>query len=151
MLDGQRRTQPGIPSFPSKAFYHGLLRDHSSILYARDDVAQEPPCQDSAMSLINLSGICCTEGKNSEHSRFNVLSVVVDLGLAVTFQASDDKDVGVITPYAAHVRLVRAMVYDLRERRPGIKVSCAVVRQFQGSERDAMVFDAAECYPPQKT
>lgn len=147
MLDEQRRMHPDISSFPSKTFYHGLLQNHSSILHARDAVVQEPPCQGSAMNLINLSGTCCTEGKNSDHSRFNILSAVIDLGLAITFQTSSDKEVGVIAPYAAQVRLVRAMVDDLRERGTDIGISCATVHQFQGSERDAVIFDAVECYP----
>jgi superfamily I DNA and/or RNA helicase len=34
LLDEQRRMHPDISAFPSKAFYHGLLKNHSSVYVA---------------------------------------------------------------------------------------------------------------------
>ena len=54
--------------------------------------------------------------------------------------------VGIITPYAAQVRLIRAMLKDYYTKGT-TNVSCATVHQFQGSESDVIVFDAVESYP----
>lgn len=62
------------------------------------------------------------------------------------YQAMITQHVGIITPYAAQVRLIRAMLRDYYAKDiPSIR--CATVHQFQGSESDVIVFDAVESYP----
>lgn len=54
------------------------------------------------MSLVDLSGTYCAAYKNSDNSRFNILSAIVSFGLALTSMDKENKDaIGVITPYAA--------------------------------------------------
>lgn len=54
------------------------------------------------MSLVDLSGTYCAAYKNSDNSRFNILSAIVSFGLALTSMDKENKDaIGVITPYVA--------------------------------------------------
>jgi hypothetical protein len=54
------------------------------------------------MSLVDLSGTYCAAYKNSDNSRFNILSAIVSFGLALTSMDKENKDaIGVITPYSA--------------------------------------------------
>ncbi|MGN0959277.1 MAG: AAA domain-containing protein, partial [Coriobacteriales bacterium] len=149
MLDEQRRMHPQISAFPAKTFYSGLLRDHESVLTARDAVAAAEPFSGSAMSLVDLSGTYCTAGKNSDHSRFNILGAAVSFACALTAEAGGSCSVGVISPYKAQCRLVRAMVEDCRAKKRQTAIACSTVHQFQGSERDVVVIDAVESCPSQ--
>lgn len=60
---------------------------------------------------------------------------------------SDEEKVGIITPYAAQTRLIKAMIQDHRQSKKTTNISCATVHQFQGSERNVVVFDAVESCP----
>lgn len=54
------------------------------------------------MSLVDLSGTYCAAYKNSDNSRFNILSAIVSFGLALTSMDKENKDAtGVINPYVA--------------------------------------------------
>ena len=147
MLDEQRRMHPQISAFPARAFYGGLLRDHESVARSRDAIAEAMPFPGSAMGLVDLSGTYCTAGRNSDHSRYNILSAAVSFACALTAEASGGCSAGVISPYKAQCRLVRAMVEDCRAKRRPTGIACSTVHQFQGSERDVVVIDAVESCP----
>ena len=67
---------------------------------------------------------------------------MISFSTAVNAQNNNIDDVGIITPYAAQVRLIRAMLRDYYAKDiPSIR--CATVHQFQGSESDVIVFDAS--------
>ena len=56
-------------------------------------------------------------------------------------------EVGIITPYNAQSRLLHAMSRDAAEHDPGQReITCATVHQFQGSEKDVIIYDAVDCY-----
>jgi hypothetical protein len=155
MLNEQRRMHPAISAFSSEVFYSGLLRDHDSVIHGRDSIAALSPCPGSPMTLVNLRGTYCASAPNADHSRFNVLSALVSLGLALTAVKAGAESVGVIAPYIAQVRLIRAMIEDYQEHlRKGMpdmsEVACSTVHQFQGSERDVIVLDTVESYPSLK-
>ena len=155
MLDEQRRMHPAISAFPSVAFYDRLLRDHASVVRARDGIAAHAPCAGSPMTLVDLRGTYCASASNADHSRFNILGAVTSFGLALSAVGDGSGSVGVIAPYIAQVRLVRAMMQDYQERRrkdmPDLsEVACSTVHQFQGSERDVVVLDTVESYPAKR-
>lgn len=155
MLNEQRRMHPAISAFPSEAFYGGLLRDHASVKNVRDSIAVLGPCPSSPMTLVNLRGTYCASARNADHSRFNILSALVSFSLALTAVKDGASSVGIIAPYIAQVRLVRAMIEDYQEHlRKGMtdlsEVACSTVHQFQGSERDVIVLDTVESYPSLK-
>lgn len=155
MLNVQRRMHPDIAAFPNGRFYDGLLRNHALMRLSRPKMAAHRPFPGSASTLVNLRGTYCASASNSDHSRFGILSAIVSFGLACTAVADGMESVGVITPYAAQARLVRALLRDRNERtkaeeRDARKVVASTVHQFQGSERDLIIFDPVESYPAEK-
>lgn len=155
MLNEQRRMHPAISAFSSYEFYDHLLRDHASVVHARDGIAALEPCAGSPMTLVDMRGAYCASASNADHSRFNVLGAVVSFGLAFTAVRRGAPSVGVIAPYIAQVRLIRAMIEDYQERRNAAMadlsdVACSTVHQFQGSERDVIVLDTVESYPAKR-
>lgn len=151
MLNEQRRMAPAISEFPSKFIYKGLLKDNSVVLTGQnkkknDVVINKQPLAKDALNLVDMAGTYCAADKNTDGSRFNILSAVISFSTAVNAQNNNIDDVGIITPYAAQVRLIRAMLRDYYAKDiPSIR--CATVHQFQGSESDVIVFDAVESYP----
>lgn len=154
MLDEQRRMHPAISAFPARFIYNGLLKDHESVLPKRKAIADTAPFY-QPMCLIDLYGTCCFGSKNEDNSRFNILSAVFAFATALKAEksqayfddVSDEEKVGIITPYAAQTRLIKAMIQDHRQSKKTTNVSCATVHQFQGSERNVVIFDAVESCP----
>lgn len=146
MLNEQRRMAPAISEFPNKFIYKRLLKDHPSVLHKGDAVIKSEPLPGDALNLIDLAGTYCAADKNTDGSRFNILSAVISFSTAVKAEQNHIDTVGIITPYAAQVRLIRAMIKDYYTKGT-TTVSCATVHQFQGSESDVIVFDAVESYP----
>ena len=150
MLDEQRRMHPDIAAFANSSVYAKLLKNHESVYTSREAIVKRAPFTGHAMNLIDLTGTYCATGKNSDNSRFNIMSAVLSFGSALAAEANGEKSVGIITPYAAQTRLVRAMIQDYRKESK-TDTTCATVHQFQGSERNVIVFDAVESYPSTKT
>ncbi len=147
MLNEQRRMHPDISEFPNRFVYKELLKNHESVYHGRDSIVAATPSPGDAMNLIDLTGTYCAACKNSDNSRFNILSAIISFATAIKADQDDTAEsVGIITPYAAQTRLIRAMLRDYYKSGTG-KVSCATVHQFQGSESDVLIFDAVESYP----
>lgn len=146
MLDEQRRMLLEISAFPNQRVYHNLLKNHASVEKKRD-ISKRIPLPGDVMSLVDLSGTYCAAYKNSDNSRFNILSAIVSFGLALTSMDKENKDaIGVITPYAAQARLINAMIKDNLGDNSKL-IACATVHQFQGSQRNTIIFDSVESYP----
>lgn len=74
-----------------------------------------------------------------------MLSALLSFSLAL--EAAEHCEVGMITPYHAQARLLHAMARDAASANPKLKpISCATVHQFQGSEKDMILYDAVDCY-----
>ena len=153
MLNEQRRMHPHISRFSNHRIYKGLLKDHPSVVSKWDSVVSRDPLPETAMALVDLYGTFCAASKNADNSRFNILSALLSFAIALKSESAQDglkfkneEKVGVITPYAAQTRLVRAIIQDYRQNN-STAISCATVHQFQGSERNVVVFDAVESYP----
>lgn len=157
MLNEQRRMHPEIAAFSSKYVYNGLLKNHPDVMTSRNQIAQTEPFP-SPMCLIDLYGTACFGSKNEGNSRFNILSALFSFAVALKAEKgqeqvrhnTDGGEVGIITPYAAQTRLIRAMILDYRKSQRETKVSCATVHQFQGSERNVVIFDSVESCPSAK-
>lgn len=153
MLNEQRRMHPHISRFSSYRIYKGLLKDHPSVSTKWNPVVSREPLPDTAMALIDLYGTFCAASKNADNSRFNILSAILSFAIALNSESSqkdlrfkDEEKVGIITPYSAQTRLIRAIIQDYRQTE-STAISCATVHQFQGSERNTVIFDAVESYP----
>lgn len=145
MLHVQYRMHPDIASFVSKRMYHDLLQNGSEMNIKRAAIVAAAPFQNESLVLADLSGMMSVCTKTKDQSRVNVLSALLSMGIAI--RAARDHEVGIITPYNAQSRLLHAMSRDLMERGTlNQKIVCATVHQFQGSEKDMIVYDAVDCY-----
>ncbi len=148
MLNEQRRMHKDISAFPNQEVYSNLLVDHPSVKY-RDEIASKDPLPGYAMNLVNMSGTFCSAMKNSDNSRFNILSAIISFTTALQAEEKGEKQIAIITPYAAQTRLINAMIHDYKKNKP-TNIVCSTVHQFQGSERNIVIFDAVESYPGSK-
>lgn len=146
MLNEQRRMHPDIAGFSNKYIYKKLLKNHESVLKSRKHIVEAPPLSGDALNLVNIAGTYCAADKNTDGSRFNILSAIISFSTAISVNQEEVESVGIITPYAAQTRLIRAMLKDYCKQNDN-HISCATVHQFQGSESDVIVFDAVESYP----
>ena len=146
MLNEQRRMHPDIAGFSNKYIYKRLLQNHKSVEDSRNAIVQAFPLPGDAMNLSDIAGTYCAADKNTDGSRFNILSAIIAFSTAVCASQQTVENVGIITPYAAQTRLIRAMLKDYTTRKES-RISCATVHQFQGSESDIIIFDAVESYP----
>ncbi|MBQ6089649.1 MAG: DEAD/DEAH box helicase family protein [Lachnospiraceae bacterium] len=145
MLDLQYRMHQDIADFVSEHMYQGLLKTSERIAESRNEIAACHPCPDAAMSLIDLSGMYSVCTKTMDGSRINIMSAIMCLRLAE--KNISQYEVGIITPYSAQSRLILAMIRDIQEHdKRWLKVSCATVHQFQGSEKPVIIYDAVDCF-----
>ena len=145
MLDLQYRMHQDIADFVSEHMYQGKLKTSERIAESREEIAKCHPCPDSAMTLVDLSGMYSVCTKTKDGSRINIMSALMCLRMAEKNIAQ--YEVGIITPYSAQSRLVLAMIRDIQEYdKRWHKVSCATVHQFQGSEKPVIVYDAVDCF-----
>lgn len=149
MLNEQRRMHPQIAAFPSREFYHSLLLNHKSVHNSHTDILEKEPFSGAPLTLFDLTGTYCAAGKNSDNSRYNILSAITSFSIAAMAERENEKSIGIITPYAAQTRMIRAMIQDYRKNYP-TNIACSTVHQFQGSERDVIIFDAVESIPSPK-
>ena len=149
MLDTQRRMYPDIAEFVNKKIYNGLLQNHSSTVKNNIKTVEASPLAGNALNMIDLFGTYAAASKNGDNSRFNILSAVVSFASGLSSESEQVQSVGIITPYAAQMRLIRAMINDYRYKKT-TNLTCSTVHQFQGSESDVIVFDAVESYPTAK-
>lgn len=148
MLNAQRRMHPRIAKFASLNFYSNLLGTAQSAVEKVQKIAACAPFENEPMIQIDLTGTYCAASKNNDNSRFNLLSAFIAFQTALECESHMHK-VGIITPYAVQMRLIRAMIEDYRKRE-NTQIMCSTVHQFQGSEREVIIFDAIESYPFKK-
>ena len=149
MLNEQRRMHPDISAFSSLKIYEKLLLDHFEVKEKRASIANKPPFKNNAMILIDLTGTYSVCKRNSDNSRFNVLSALLSFQIALDAVSAGQEKVGIITPYQAQSRLIQALINDY-DTALKTKLVCSTVHQFQGSECDVIIFDAVESHPYNK-
>ena len=142
LLDMQYRMHPEIASYISENMYQSLLKSHELLNKKCDGIVNATPARSAPMGLIDLSGLMSVCIKTSDSSRINVLSALLSCGLAMN--SNDSHNVGIITPYNAQSRLISSIIRDLGM--PQDKIIVATVHQFQGSEKDIIIYDAVDCY-----
>lgn len=149
MLNVQRRMHPKIAEFANLEVYDGLI-DSSEMEgnYNIEQIGKLAPFASKLLTLVNLSKTYNVCGKTPDGSRFNIMSAAVTVLLAIEANRENDVSVGIITPYTAQARLIRALLKEHLDS--SLKISCATVHQFQGSERDIILFDAVESYPGER-
>ncbi|WP_298761149.1 AAA domain-containing protein [uncultured Megasphaera sp.] len=145
MLNIQYRMHPDISNFASLKMYNGLLKTHESIIQKRQIIADSLPAPNKAIAFADLSGIMSVCLTTMSGSHFNIVSAFIAFSMAL--EAATKFDVGIITPYRAQSRLLYAMSRDTAKTSLKLHtISCATVHQFQGSEKDVIIYDAVDCY-----
>lgn len=149
MLDTQYRMHSKIAEFPSEMMYSGLLKTADGIDEKRAEINESIPQIRDACGLMDISGMLSVCSRTHDSSRVNILSALITFSLALQ-SYNEGFEVGVITPYSAQSRLLHCMAIDQRERySENSGIVSATVHQFQGSERDVILYDAVECYRSQ--
>ena len=145
MLDLQFRMHWDIADFVSQNMYQGRLKTTDKISESRQEIAMCDPVPGAAMSMVDLSGMYSVCTKTMDGSRINIMSALMCVRIAE--KNLKNYEVGIITPYSAQSRLIIAMLRDLQEKnKKWLRVSCATVHQFQGSEKPVIVYDSVDCF-----
>ena len=145
LLDKQYRMHPDIAEFVSENMYHGLLKSADNMVEKTKPITESEPFVGMPLVLADLSGMMSVCTRLLDQSHVNVLSALISFSLAL--KAAENNEVGIITPYSAQSRLLTAMIRDLKETKNELKsIESATVHQFQGSEKDVIIYDAVDCY-----
>lgn len=153
MLKEQRRMHPHISSFTNSVIYNDKVYDHKDS-NERNEIARQYPYPGKATMLVDLSKMGAFALTDvSSHSRFNIMSGLISVQLALLAVQNNLDSVGVITPYKVQARFVSTCVQEIMDKKDVDKrkaITVATVHKFQGSERDAIVFDVVDSYPQKK-
>lgn len=147
LLNEQRRMHRCISGFVNSRVYHMLINDHPIVDVSTQDIVAKYPFNNQPISMIDLSSTCNVCSKSSDGSRYNLLSAFISFQTGLWAIENCQEDVGIITPYVAQSRLIRSMIIDyFSHEQSQSKLSCATVHQFQGSEKDVIIFDCVDSY-----
>jgi len=156
LLRTQYRMHPRIASVCNALFYGGELRDGPKVERETEPFSQLPPAPGAPLVLGELPFYAHCAHEAETHSRFNPISALATLlqlipllkrvqGRAASAGEGRSR-IGVITPYVAQARLLRKLLEDTGLADPG-RVTVATVHRFQGSEREAILFDLTDGPP----
>ncbi|GAB2221566.1 hypothetical protein Droror1_Dr00012750 [Drosera rotundifolia] len=141
MLTVQYRMHELIMDWSSKELYHSKIKAHSSVathtLYDLEDV-KKTTATEPTLLLIDIAGCDMEEKKDEEESTLNEGEAAVAVAHARRLVESGVRasDIGIITPYAAQVVLLKM----LRGKEDKLKdVEISTVDGFQGREKEAII------------
>jgi len=145
MLNTQYRMHPAISRFPSENFYDGNLLNHldQQAFEEKNPTAwSHIPCF-APVAFFNIGGQMVQESKsyaNEDEAEFIVNLVAV---LQTLYPDQDwKKKIGVISPYAQQVRLLKTMFkekYGIKNQNDPSPVEVNTVDGFQGNEKDCII------------
>ncbi|MFB6178921.1 MAG: DEAD/DEAH box helicase, partial [Halorientalis sp.] len=124
-LKTQYRMHPDIAYFSNREFYDRTLRNGRVVHPLPDRQPIEGYNVGGSVEMVDHSRANETEGRLVVHLVQELLEDV------------PSKEIGVITPYAAHVQLLRNLLEDHVEQSDSITVD--TIDSFQGSEKTAIV------------
>jgi hypothetical protein len=142
LLDTQYRMAESIATAVSELAYAGRVRTDPGAAARAEVLAEAEPWPGSPLVVVDTSALapaCLTEDRLDSFSRLNPLHLLLALSLAGRGSESGS----LISPYRAQARLLAAGTRDLAL--PG--TTAATIHRFQGSERDAVVFDLVDAPP----
>lgn len=145
MLRRQYRMHPEISQIPNDIIYKGQLVDciSETALCEIRTFLKKSPLGDKPLAIYDVSSINPWSSRLEQGGRYNLYSAVVSTELARRAVQAGIEDLGIISPYAVHARLIKMMLDDTGDPRlRRIKVS--TVHRFQGLEQEAIIFDVAE-------
>ncbi|KAF5201434.1 Dna-binding protein smubp-2 [Thalictrum thalictroides] len=141
MLTVQYRMHELIMDYSSKELYDSKLKAHSCVaghmLYDLDNV-QRSSSTEPTLLLVDIAGCDMEEKKDEEDSTLNEGEADVAIAHARRLIQSgvQPSDIGIITPYAAQVVLMR-MIRSKDDKLKDVEIS--TVDGFQGREKEAII------------
>jgi hypothetical protein len=137
-LRTQYRMRPEIAGLVTELFYadNPLATGRAVAPSTSGLLASAAP-----LLFVDTSGLGAWAGVAGRGSRFNPLHAVL---VAAVLSALPDGVAGVVTPYAAHERLVAALLTD--RFGDAARGWVSTVHRFQGNEQDVVVVDLADAY-----
>lgn len=136
LLDVQYRMHPAIAAFPSQQYYEGRLRTGVAGSARPAPQGIQWPCTQAPVAFLPIQSTEAKEG----NSFTNLVEVNTIMELLSSVLASRDiqpNNVGIITPYAAQARLLRAHLgLDAKPARGVSQPEVSSVDGFQGREKD---------------
>lgn len=148
MLNTQWRMHPDIVKFANRRIYEGKLKTAPESMEETSAIATRGPFPSSVFAYIDYSNFNGTCFSTRTGSRFNLFSAALTVKIALEAINEGQSNIGIVTPYAAQSRLINALLQDIEthdEKR--LPIFCATIHQFQGSERDVIIFDSVESLP----
>ncbi len=121
--------------------YDGILRTHSS---ARNravrlaELAPAPSCELVLVDIAPLQTVCAPDRQPDSYSRANLLSAALAASVGEVLLLGGCESVGLISPYRAQSSLTSALASHQES------LDAATIHRFQGSERDAIIFDLTD-------
>lgn len=146
MLRQQYRMHPSISAVSNKGFYGGLLIDSlkQDALRSLDKITARSPFGQNPLVLYDLSDANPWSSRLEQRGgRYNLYSAILAAELANQAVKAGIENLGVISPYSIHARLIKMLLDDSNDLRLH-RVKAATVHKFQGLEEDIVIFDIAE-------
>ena len=140
LLDTQYRMNPKISRISNELFYNEKLRDGEN---TKKNIIKDALSLSNPLILIdtfNENPWACREPKDMK-SHMNIFSAVLSILLAKNLLLETNKEIGILTPYKAQVKLMRKIALDL-----GVleKLRINTIHSFQGGEKDIIIMDCVE-------
>ncbi|CAA6659123.1 unnamed protein product [Spirodela intermedia] len=141
MLTVQYRMHERVMNWSSKELYDSKIKAHPSVaghmLYDLENV-QRTPSTEPTLILVDTAGCDMEEKKDEEDSTMNEGEAAVAIAHATRLVEGGvhPSDIGIITPYAAQVVLLR-MTRSKNDKLKELEIS--TVDGFQGREKEAII------------
>lgn len=139
MLKTQFRMAPDIRALVSETFYAGRLEDAPCVL----DHATAPGAN---LTLVDTSDMGVVGGRKGS-SRINEGHAAIVAEIARQLGEREECDIGIITPFAAQMKLITRAV---RAHHPGFfhtGGSVRTIHRMQGGEKDVIILDTVDAPP----
>ena len=154
LLNVQHRMHPSISEVINRGMYSGLLENDEGILKDenRNKIVSYAPFANNAIGLIDVSDMHVYCRRTRDYSHYNLLTAFIDYATAINMVSRDEKvRVGIIAPYNVQARLIMAMIRDTYgDEDKDKKIVAATVHQFQGSEKNIIIYDSVDSHPLKK-
>ena len=147
-LSVQYRMHPAISHFPRHVFYQGILQDAPSVVAQKPPFFAAPPYEINPFMFINIvGGRDSVSASTQSRSNPDEAKICVSLYSALAKMAEANNinltgRVGIISPYADQVRLLRsefeAAKYD---------AEVASIDSYQGKEKDIIIVSTVRACP----
>ncbi|WP_457680850.1 IGHMBP2 family helicase [Thermovibrio sp.] len=145
MLTVQYRMNERIMEFPSKLFYEGKLvaaeevkdRTLADFNLKEPERFKEVLNPEEILAFVDTSEINAYEFQprgSTSYENYEEAKVVVELAYYLHKMGLDKREVGIITPYAAQVKLIKELLLEKE-----LKVEVNSVDGFQGREKEVII------------